>query len=85
MLVQRALRVALCTPPDSSNSSDRVGLSTRRADACLLVGHLVEIGVPGWMETRAVMNPPPPHLVEAAEAPLGKPNEGSPRYDYALF
>lgn len=44
------------------------GLGGRRAAACLLVGHLVESGVPGWEETKAAMIPPPGDLVEAAEA-----------------
>ena len=39
-----------------------------RAHACLLVGHLVESGAPGWEETKASMVPPPRELLEAAEA-----------------
>lgn len=82
LAVQRALRVALCTQPgsvggdieDNSAASLPPGLGNRRADACLLMGHLVELGVPGWKEAKAAMNPPPHPLVEAAEPPAGKDN-----------
>ncbi|CAM9249185.1 unnamed protein product, partial [Sphacelaria rigidula] len=82
LAVQRALRVALCTQPgsvgvdmeDNSAASLPPGLGNRRADACLLMGHLVELGVPGWKEAKAAMNPPPHALIEAAEPPAGKDN-----------
>ena len=50
------------------------GLGGRKAPACLLAGYLVEIGVPGWEDTKAAMIPPPHQLLEAAEGPVG----GSP-------
>ena len=78
--MHRALRLALCTPPPPGPQGDNphghgsakallpgLGLGGRRAAACLLVGHLVESGVPGWEETKAAMVPPPGDLVEAAE------------------
>lgn len=80
LAVHRALRLALCTPPPPGRQGDGpgdhgsakallpgLGLAGRRAAACLLVGHLVESGVPGWEETKAAMVPPPDDLVEAAE------------------
>lgn len=76
--MQRALRLALCTPPsravsggdDEGTKHSLAELGARRASACLLVGHLVESGVPGWEETKAAMIPPPRHLIEAAETPV---------------
>lgn len=59
---------------DNSAASLPPGLGNRRADACLLMGHLVELGVPGWKEAKAAMNPPPHALIEAAEPPAGKDN-----------
>lgn len=79
--VQCALRLALCTPSapgrrhgrckrgSGTSSSLLTGLGTRRAHATLLIGHLVEIGAPGWRETKAIMVPPFPQLMQAAEAP----------------
>lgn len=53
---------------DAFSMREQLGLGGRRAAACLLMGHLVESGVPGWEETKAAMIPPPGDLVEAAEA-----------------
>lgn len=73
--------MALCTQPgaavvDGSSDDDGnvipPGLGSRRADACLLMGHFVELGAPGWAEAKAAMDPPPPQLVAAAEMPFGK-------------
>ncbi|CAM9243868.1 unnamed protein product, partial [Hapterophycus canaliculatus] len=60
------------TADTDASSSEKATLSSagvgaRKAPACLLVGYLVESGVPGWEETKAAMVPPPPQLLEAAE------------------
>lgn len=85
--VQRALRMRLYTPPGKGALSGGLedekapysagSLGGRRADACLLLGYLVETRVPGWVETRAAMSPPPAHLLEAAQAPVTKGSDGS--------
>lgn len=77
--VQAVLRTALCSPPPAideqlGSSSGGEGITnpqlamvgSHRARACLLVGHLVESGAPGWEETKASMVPPPRHLMEAS-------------------
>lgn len=83
--------MALCTPPphgalgnplpfDGGSGGAKAlpaGLGGRRAAACLLVGHLVENGVPGWEETKAAMVPPPGDLLEAAEAPFPAESGGA--------
>lgn len=81
--VQCALRLALCTPPAPSRRHGRCKRDSEtpsslltepvshRAHAALLIGHLVEIGAPGWRETKAIMVPPLPQLMQAAEAPSG--------------
>lgn len=90
--MQRALRVALCTQgsAEADDEGDAThplppGLDSRRADACLLMGHLVELGVPGWVEAKAAMNPPPRPLIEAAESPLGKENDRNSRQEAFVF
>ncbi|CAM9799813.1 unnamed protein product, partial [Ectocarpus sp. 13 AM-2016] len=73
-VVQRVLRTALCTAPASPGqplggipTTLPAGSGDRKVAACLLVGFLVESGVPGWDETKAAMTPPPPQLLVAAE------------------
>lgn len=53
---------------DDAKTALLTRVSAGRATACLLLGHIVEIGVPGWEETKAGMIPPPLELAEAAEA-----------------
>ncbi|CAM9873686.1 unnamed protein product [Ectocarpus fasciculatus] len=73
-VVQHVLRTALCTAPASPGqplggipTTLPAGSGDRKVPACLLVGFLVESGVPGWDETKAAMTPPPPQLLVAAE------------------
>ncbi|CAB1117932.1 unnamed protein product [Ectocarpus sp. CCAP 1310/34] len=73
-VVQRVLRTALCTAPASPGqplggipTTLPAGSGDRKVAACLLVGFLVESGVPGWDETKAAMTPPPPQLLVAAK------------------
>lgn len=90
LAVQRALRVALCTQGSAEGDEGDAthplppGLGSRRADACLLMGHLVELGVPGWVEAKAAMNPPPRPLIEVAELPLGRESDRSSRQAYFI-
>lgn len=62
------------SPPTPTPLSAGLG-GARKAPACLLVGYLVESGVPGWEDTKAAMIPPPHQLLEAAaaEGPLAPP------------
>ncbi|CBN78757.1 expressed unknown protein [Ectocarpus siliculosus] len=58
------------------------GSGDRKVAACLLVGFLVESGVPGWDETKAAMTPPPPQLLVAAEESVRTEGESHVWHSY---